>query len=59
MAWQQRIVRLAPRSRGFHLITHELEQALTHMEKPSIGLLHLFLQKDVDSPEKLHVLIGT
>ena len=44
MAWQQRIVRLAPRSRGFHLITHELEQALTHMEKPRIGLLHLFLQ---------------
>ena len=44
MAWQQRIVRLTPRSRGFHLITHELEQALAHMEKPQVGLLHLFLQ---------------
>ena len=44
MAWQQRIVRLAPRSRGFHLITAELDQALADMEKPDIGLLHLFLQ---------------
>ena len=44
MAWQQRIIRLTPRSRGFHLITHELEQALAHMEKPQVGLLHLFLQ---------------
>lgn len=44
MAWQQRIVRLTPRSRGFHLITAELDQALAQMEKPNIGLLHLFLQ---------------
>ena len=44
MAWQQRIVTLTPRSRGFHLITHELEQALAHMEEPKVGLLHLFLQ---------------
>ena len=44
MAWQQRIVTLKPRSRGFHLITHELEKALAHMEEPKVGLLHLFLQ---------------
>ncbi len=44
MAWQQRIVTLTPRSRGFHLITHELEQALALMKKPKVGLLHLFLQ---------------
>jgi len=44
MAWQQRIVRLTPRNRGFHLITAELDQALAQMEKPNIGLLHLFLQ---------------
>ncbi len=44
MTWQQRIVTLTPRSRGFHLITHELEQALAQMEKPRVGLLHLFLQ---------------
>ncbi len=44
MAWQQCIVRLTPRSRGFHLITHEIEQALEDMKKPKIGLLHLFLQ---------------
>ena len=44
MAWQQCIVRLTPRSRGFHLITHEIEQALGDMKKPKIGLLHLFLQ---------------
>ena len=44
MAWQQCIVRLTPRCRGFHLITHEIEQALEDMKKPKIGLLHLFLQ---------------
>ena len=44
MTWQQRTVNLAPRSRGFHLITHELEQELMQMDKPHIGLLHLFIQ---------------
>ena len=43
MTWQQRTVNLAPRSRGFHLITHELEQELMQMDKPHIGLLHLFI----------------
>jgi len=50
MAWQQRIVRLTPRSRGSHLITAELDQALAQMEKPNIGLLHLFLQHTSASP---------
>lgn len=44
MTWQQRTVNLAPRSRGFHLITHELEQELIEMGKPHIGLLNLFIQ---------------
>ena len=43
MTWQQRTVNLAPRSRGFHLITHELEQELIEMGKPHIGLLNLFI----------------
>ncbi|MFO7862997.1 MAG: secondary thiamine-phosphate synthase enzyme YjbQ [Salinivirgaceae bacterium] len=34
-------IRLKPRSRGFHLITNEIENQL--MDLPSEGLVHLFL----------------
>ena len=44
MAWQQRTANLAARSRGFHLITPEIEQEVKQMEEPYIGLLHLFIQ---------------
>lgn len=44
MAWHQRQIELQPRSRGFHLITHEVEQALGPGPSVGVGLLHLFLQ---------------
>lgn len=42
--WYQKEVRLAPRSRGFHLITDEVERALPELANVQVGLLHLFIQ---------------
>jgi len=42
--WQQTEIRLTPKHRGFHLITNEIEQALSTMPNCSIGLLHLFIK---------------
>ena len=44
MAWIQQQLRLAPRRRGFHLITPEIEAALPDLERFRVGLLHVFLQ---------------
>ncbi len=41
--WQQQELRLAPRSRGFHLITAEVVDGVSGLEAVSIGLLHLQL----------------
>lgn len=41
--WQQKQIRLSSRTRGFHLITAEIEQALQSMGKVRVGLLHLQL----------------
>jgi secondary thiamine-phosphate synthase enzyme len=43
MAWHQRQVRLPAYSRGFHLITDEVEQALPEIRDVRVGLLHIFL----------------
>ena len=43
-AWLQREIRLAPRSRGFHLVTGEIEAALRDMPACRVGLLHVFIQ---------------
>jgi secondary thiamine-phosphate synthase enzyme len=43
-AWLQREIRLAPRSRGFHLVTDEIEAALREMPTWRVGLLHVFIQ---------------
>ena len=43
MAWLQTEIRLAPRRRGFHLITAEVEAAVRGMDRLRVGLLHLFL----------------
>ncbi len=40
--WQQTEFRLKERSRGFHLITHEILQNLPTL--PKVGLLHLFIK---------------
>jgi secondary thiamine-phosphate synthase enzyme len=42
--WLQRELTLAPRPRGFHLITTEVLSALPELRELSIGLLHLLLR---------------
>ncbi len=42
--WMQRTIRMASHSRGFHLITGEIERALPEVSDLSIGILHLFIQ---------------
>ena len=44
MAIHQETITLAPKSRGFHLITSEIEKALAKMPKIELGLLHLFIK---------------
>ncbi len=42
--WTQKTLNLKARSRGFHLITDEIEQQLPQISTLSVGLLHLFIQ---------------
>lgn len=42
--WQQHMLQLRSRQRGFHLITDEVASALAHMPLVTVGLLHLQLQ---------------
>lgn len=42
--WTQRNLTLPARSRGFHLITHELVEAMPEIGHLSVGLLHVFIQ---------------
>jgi secondary thiamine-phosphate synthase enzyme len=44
MATYQKTITLSPRSRGFHLITLEIEKALFSMSSIDTGLVHLFIQ---------------
>ena len=44
MSWVQRVVVLARRPRGCHLITREVEEALPEMARMRAGLLNLFIQ---------------
>jgi len=41
--WQRQEIRLAPRARGFHLITAEVLESLRDLGDVSVGLLHLFI----------------
>lgn len=38
------MIQLTPRSRGVHIITSEISQALDNMRPVTTGLVHLFLQ---------------
>jgi secondary thiamine-phosphate synthase enzyme len=40
----QKTITLAPRSRGFHLVTAEVVDALPELATVGTGLLHLFIQ---------------
>jgi len=41
--WTQHDLRLAPRPRGFHLITREVVAAVPELARVRVGLLHVFL----------------
>ncbi|WP_281648855.1 secondary thiamine-phosphate synthase enzyme YjbQ [Parendozoicomonas sp. Alg238-R29] len=42
--WQQKLIRLTPYPRGYHLITHAIIHNLPELKDYEIGLLHLFIQ---------------
>ena len=42
--WLQREIQLRARSRGFHLISDEIAQALPELAHVSVGLFHVFIQ---------------
>ena len=44
MAWFQKTISLAPRPRGFHLITDELEHAVPELSRVRTGIAHFFIQ---------------
>jgi secondary thiamine-phosphate synthase enzyme len=41
--WIQRRIELAPRPRGFHLVTREVVEALPELRALQVGLLHLLI----------------
>jgi secondary thiamine-phosphate synthase enzyme len=44
LMWAQRTIRLAPRPRGFHLVSAEVLDSLPELEEVSVGILHLLIQ---------------
>jgi secondary thiamine-phosphate synthase enzyme len=42
--WIQQRITLAPRARGFHLVTRELVGEIQGLERIRIGMLHLLIQ---------------
>jgi secondary thiamine-phosphate synthase enzyme len=42
--WIQRTLSLDPRSRGFHIVTREVVEALPELRRVETGLLHVFIQ---------------
>jgi secondary thiamine-phosphate synthase enzyme len=42
--WVQRQIELAPRSRGFHLVTAEVLSSLPELGQIQVGILHLLIQ---------------
>src|SRR6185437_11413570 len=44
MAWIQRMVCLPPVSRGVHLVTRAVTEALPELRDCRVGLLHVFIQ---------------
>lgn len=44
MTWSQTEITLPAYSRGFHLVTREIEQGLESLEPVETGLLHVFIK---------------
>jgi len=42
--WLQREIRLAPRTRGFHLVTSEVLDAVPEIARLEVGVLHVFIR---------------
>ncbi len=42
--WTQKVIRLKPRQRGFHLVTDEILSQLPEVRDFKIGLLHVFIK---------------
>jgi secondary thiamine-phosphate synthase enzyme len=42
--WLQKTIELPAKSRGFHLVSDEIFEALPELSTINVGLLHLFLQ---------------
>jgi secondary thiamine-phosphate synthase enzyme len=42
--WLQKKIQLTTKSRGFHLITDELQRSLPEFASVELGIVHLFLQ---------------
>jgi secondary thiamine-phosphate synthase enzyme len=42
--WIQREMQLEPRSRGFHLVTREVEGAMPELRDIRVGIAHVFIQ---------------
>lgn len=42
--WQQKLLLIAPKQRGFHLITDELVAQLPELSTIRVGLAHFFIQ---------------
>jgi len=42
--WYQKEIRLAPKPRGFHLVTREILQQLPELQQITTGLCHLFIK---------------
>ena len=44
MSWFQKQISLEAKSRGFHLITQEIESQIPEFRRSNIGLAHVFIQ---------------
>ncbi len=44
MTWFQKEIRLAPKSRGFHLVTREIVEQVPEIGRFAVGLAHIFIQ---------------
>jgi secondary thiamine-phosphate synthase enzyme len=44
MPWLQRTIHLAPKSRGFHIITEEILRQLPELRDFAVGTAHIFIQ---------------
>ncbi len=44
MSWHQKTITLAPKPRGFHLITQEILTQLPELRPYTIGIAHIFIQ---------------